>query len=222
MSERYDTLKVRYDALKDRFAQLGRRERLVIVVGSAAAILLVGFTVADGSLAKLRKLEKQLLQVTTDTANARVQVAELTRQLAQDPNTPIRARMGEIRQEISRIDAEVEGVHRGLVAPKRMAGLLKDMLTRNQRVQLISLKTLPVGPLVVRAQNAESHGGYKHGIEFTLQGSYLDLLDYLAQLERLPWQMFWGQSRIDASGYPDVRMTVTVFTLSLDKNWLEV
>ncbi|MGH8677796.1 MAG: hypothetical protein ACREUQ_05525, partial [Burkholderiales bacterium] len=116
----------------------------------------------------------------------------------------------------------VEGVHRGLVAPNRMTGLLKDMLTRNSRVQLISLKTLEVSALVRREQTADERSVYKHGIELTLQGGYLDLLDYLAGLERLPWQMFWGQTRIDASDYPKVQMTVMVYTLSLDKNWLEV
>ena len=56
----------------------------------------------------------------------------------------------------------------------------------------------------------------------TLQGRYLDLLDYLGQLEALPWQMFWARAQMDAKDYPAVRISVTVFTLSLDRKWLVV
>jgi hypothetical protein len=34
--------------------------------------------------------------------------------------------------------------------------------------------------------------------------------------------MFWAQAKMDASEYPRVRLTVIVYTLSLDKNWLVV
>ena len=56
----------------------------------------------------------------------------------------------------------------------------------------------------------------------TLQGRYLDLLTYLNALEALPWQIFWSQAQMDARDYTAVRVTVTVFTLSLDKDWLVV
>ena len=48
------------------------------------------------------------------------------------------------------------------------------------------------------------------------------MLDYLDRLEGLPWQMFWSQAQMDAKDYPAVRITVTVFTLSLDEDWLVV
>jgi MSHA biogenesis protein MshJ len=110
--------------------------------------------------------------------------------------------------------------------------VLEDVLTRNSRVHLVRLKTLPVTALVDREAKGEparaaTQGGadrlvYKHGIDLTLEGGYLDLLDYLARLEKLPWQMFWARTHIDATQYPRVQMTVTLYTLSLDEAWLVV
>ena len=81
---------------------------------------------------------------------------------------------------------------------------------------------MPVTGLVEAKQEDVARNVYKHGIELTLQGAYLDLLDYLARLERLPVQMFWAHAKMDAGDYPRVRLTVTVYTLSLNKNWLVV
>jgi MSHA biogenesis protein MshJ len=103
-----------------------------------------------------------------------------------------------------------------------MAAVLEDMLTRNRQVRLVSLKTLPVSGLLEAREGGAAQNVYKHGIELTLQGAYLDLLDYLTRLEKLPVQMFWAQAKMDASEYPRVRLTVIVYTLSLDKNWLVV
>lgn len=214
----------------DRFARLARRERAIVLGGGVIAIVLVGGSGIDASLGRARQLEAKVALARADTAVARAKTAEFIRQLAQDPDAVTRVRIAQVRAEIERIDTHLNGLHGGLVAPARMAGILQDMLTRNRRVQLVSLKTLPVTPLVDAGKESKQGSGqeetarnvYKHGIELTLQGGYLDLLDYLAQLERLPWQMFWAHARLDATDYPRVRITVTVYTLSLDKNWLVV
>ena len=101
----------------------------------------------DSSLAKQRQLKKQLSQVSTEKTLAKAQVAELKRQLAQDPDVVAREKIQSLRSEIELIDAQVKDVHKGLVSPDRMAGVLEEMLTRNRRVQLIALKTLPIRTL---------------------------------------------------------------------------
>jgi MSHA biogenesis protein MshJ len=63
---------------------------------------------------------------------------------------------------------------------------------------------------------------YKHGVEITLRGGYLDMLDYLTQLERFPLRMYWGQMQLDASNPAYATMVLTVYTLSLDKAWLRI
>ena len=134
-----------------------------------------------------------------------------------------RQRISELKAEIADIDARVRSVHRGLVPPHRTAAVLEDMLTQNRRVELVALKTLPVTTVSGNAPSEEDRSGvFRHGVEITLEGSYLALLDYLARLEKLPWQMFWAKAEMDASGYPRVRLTVVLYTLSLDRQWMVV
>ncbi|MYM67629.1 hypothetical protein GTP45_12400 [Pseudoduganella sp. FT55W] len=63
---------------------------------------------------------------------------------------------------------------------------------------------------------------YRHGVEIVLQGSYLDMINYMDALESLPVQLFWGKAKLDAQQYPNSRLTLTLYTLSLDPKWMKL
>ena len=107
------------------------------------------------------------------------------------------------------------------------------------------MRTLPVDPL--SALGAQAEGGaaaasaaaaaaaaavpvvakgpellFRHGVELTARGSYLDMVDYMNALEALPTQLFWGRAQLDVEVYPTVRLTLTLYTLSLDEKWMKL
>ena len=111
------------------------------------------------------------------------------------------------------------------------------MLNKNDKLQLVELKTLPASLLVEKPQAAMPQAAdlpagqkqpdlqkqvFKHGIQITVRGGYLDMLRYLAALEKMPVQMFWGEVSLSVEKYPDAVLTLTLYTLSLDKTWLTV
>lgn len=63
---------------------------------------------------------------------------------------------------------------------------------------------------------------YRHGVELTLEGRYVDMVNYMSQLESMPVRLIWGRARLDASGHPRTRLTLTLFTLSLEKDWMKL
>lgn len=63
---------------------------------------------------------------------------------------------------------------------------------------------------------------YRHGVELTLEGGYLDMVSYMSQLEAMPVRLIWGRARLDASDHPRTRLTLTLFTLSLQKDWMKL
>lgn len=63
---------------------------------------------------------------------------------------------------------------------------------------------------------------YRHGVEITVRGNYLDMIDYMSALESLPTQLFWGGARLEVDQYPSARLTLTMYTLSLDPKWLKL
>lgn len=69
---------------------------------------------------------------------------------------------------------------------------------------------------------AAENGGniHKHGIEIRMAGNYLDLLAYVAELERLPQKLLWGHMSLSTLAWPISELTLRVYTLSLDPVWM--
>lgn len=64
---------------------------------------------------------------------------------------------------------------------------------------------------------------YRHGVEITVEGSYGDLMAWLFSLENLPGpRLLWGGVKLNVDQHPTVRLSLTVYTLSLDRAWLEL
>jgi len=63
---------------------------------------------------------------------------------------------------------------------------------------------------------------YRHGMRATFEGAYLDILDYLRALEALPWRFLWGEVSLEVPRYPIARVTLTVYSLSLDDAWIGI
>jgi MSHA biogenesis protein MshJ len=216
---------------------LSQRERIVVF---GATIFVVAFIMnqlfIDSSAKRIAALNSQMQQQQNDMNTLQPQLRELER-LAADPEAAARTRRDSLQQQVAAVSETIKDVQQDLVPAQKMNELLQDMLSRNPRLQLVSMRTLPVttlageAPATSPAANAApimnhvaSSGDniYKHGVEITLQGSYADLHDYLLRLERLPLRMFWARAQLGAEDYPRLTLKVTVYTLSLDKTWLEV
>lgn len=226
------------DALKKlgaRFDAMKPRERLMVFIAGVAIIAGLSFVLSiDGALTRNKILTASVDKNRAELTQLQAKNAELSRALAQDPDASGRKHIDELRGQLGSYDTELRGVQQGLVPPGRMAGLLEEMLSRDSHVHLVKLRTLPVSALVEPASAPLPEGQppdkseptrnlvYKHGLELTVEGNYLELLDYQARLEKLPWRMFFARATIDSTDYPRVLMTVTLYTLSLEEAWLVV
>lgn len=219
-----------------KFDAMTLRERLM-VFGAAAlvAVYLMFLLVVEPLQKREAMLLSQAAQQRADLATLRQQV-QLLQQRGGDPDAANKSRKQELSGQIAAIDDNLKTMQKGLVPANRMSALLQDMLARTPRLELVGMKTLPFSTLVekrnmpadgkdlppgARAALEESNV-FKHGIEITVAGSYADLHDYLARLEKLPWNMLWSRASMTAHEYPKVVLTITVYTLSLDKAWLQV
>jgi MSHA biogenesis protein MshJ len=63
---------------------------------------------------------------------------------------------------------------------------------------------------------------FRHGVQVVVEGSYLDLLDYMSALEALPWQLYWGDLQLDVQKYPKAWLSFELYTLSLDRQWINL
>jgi MSHA biogenesis protein MshJ len=224
MRERFDLLVAKIDAMS-------LRERAMVF--AAAAFALVAFidsVFLNPLLQQQKKLSTQVVQQQEKMKEIQAQLAALLQAQQADKSAPQRERIRQLRDQIAEGDGFLQETQNKLVSPERMAKLLEQVLAKNSRLQLVALETLPVSNFIEQsATEATPAAGdamrkqiYKHGVKITVRGSYADLTQYLQSLEKMPTQMFWGMADMNVVKYPQSELTLTLYTLSLDKTWLQV
>jgi MSHA biogenesis protein MshJ len=214
------TMQAQIDKIVAKVDGFSLRERFLIFFAVAALVVsLVDSLLLEPQLDRQKKMSAQVVQQQEKMKEVQAQIA----------NSPQRERIRLLRQQIADGDAYLKSRRDKLVPPEKMAQLLEQVLNKNGRLQLVALDTLPVSLLVepsadtAAAQMVSSEKQiYKHGVKITVRGSYADLVQYLTALEKLPTQMFWGVAKMDVIKHPVVELTLTLYTLSLDKTWLQV
>lgn len=219
-------MKQYWQQLADKIDAMTLRERgLVFAMLAAVLLSFVNLVLIDPLMAKQKQLAGKMGQEQTQMAAVQSALEAMIHARSLDPDTLNRERLQQLKQQLAGMDKSLEGMQNGLVPHDKMATLLEDILRHNGQLQLVSLKTLPAAPIVDTGTDAASKQQalvYKHGVELTVQGNYNGLLNYLVELEKLPWQMFWSKAKLDAHEYPKVKLSLTLYTLSLDKAWLSI
>jgi len=222
-------LKEQVDKFVARVDGMSLRERALIFVAAAFLIVsLIDSLFLNPLLQEQKRLSAQVIQQQEKMKEIQAQLAALLQAKQADSSSPHRERIQQLRQQIADGDAYLKDRRDKLVPPERMAALIEQMLNRNGRLQLVAMNTLPVTLFIEQAADAAGQTAgqerqiYKHGVQITVRGSYADLLQYLAALEKLPTRMFWGTAKMSVAQHPTVELTLTLYTLSLDKTWLQV
>lgn len=229
-------IKQYWEKVSGKINDLSLRERALIFVAAAFMLVsLVNALLLDPPLAQQKVLSAQIVQQQEKMKEIQSQIEALQQVRRGDENSPMRQRLQRIKQELAASNDYIKKLHDRLVPAEKMPDLLEQVLRRSGNLQLVSLKTLPLTPLMEKdegkngaegayiAPAAAAEGGrkiFKHGVQITVRGSYLDMLNYLVALEHFPSQMFWGAAQMKVIQYPIAELTLTVYTLSLDKDWL--
>jgi MSHA biogenesis protein MshJ len=211
--------------LVKRFEALSLRERALMVFAVLGLLVAAWDTLLMDPLRRTRSaLTAELAQAGTSAVNA--QNAD-----ASDPRQVSITRAGELQTQLHVVDAQLANTASGFVASSRMIEVLHDMLDRQGRLALVSIRNLPVTSLIPPADVSAGADAstpvpaqppYVHAIEIVIDGEYGDILDYLAALEALPWKFRWTSLDLSTAGYPRNRVRIQLSTLSLESTWLGV
>ena len=216
----------RIEELMQRFDALTLRER-VLVFGATVALVFVvwQFFMMDPLADREQAARRELGAVEERIKSINRALAATAARIDDPARTDARAQAERLRLQMDGLNAELEGYLENLIAPEDMAEVLEDVLVRQGRLRLVSMRNLPVEPLAEREDpemSGDDVGLYKHGLEITLEGRYLDCLAYLDELEELPWRIYWEVFDLQSEQHPKNTILLRVHTLSLAEEWMGV
>lgn len=221
------------------------RERLLLAAAAAAAL----FYVADAlwlspALRSYNQARSQHRSVSLALAEAQAERARRASG-ALTPAQQLERDIEQARQRVAKMDRELGEQSAGLVSAERMVAVLDQMLVRQPQVRVRSVRSLARSDLVADAAAAASAppgtastaaaapaaaasasgkpgGLYRHGVEITLEGSYADLVAYLRALDEQPQKLLPGGLQLRVDKHPTATLTLRLYTLSMDRHWLEI
>ena len=228
-----------WELARTKIDDMSLRERAIIFAAAAFVVIaLINSLLLDPLMAKQKALSVQVVQQQEKMKELQAQMQAQLQARQDDEHSPLRTRLTQLKQELQDKDSYLQSRRDRLIAPDKMADVLRQVLNKNGSLQLVALKTLPVSLLIEKPPSEKEKGAdpvaaaentengqkqiFKHGVQITVRGGYLELLSYVTALERMPTQMFWGEANLSVELYPDSVLTLTLYTLSLDKLWLTV
>ncbi len=231
-------IKQYWEKLSTTVNTLSLRERVLIFAAAATLVVsALNALLLDPLAAQQKRKSADLVQQQEKIKEIDAQIEALLQAKRSRETSPQHQRLVQIRKQLEEGDAYIRARQDRLVPAEKIGNLLEQMLKKNGRLELVKLQTLPVTPFLEKselkqggdsdslAQQLQAVTGkqiFKHGVQMTVRGNYTDMVDYLSALERLPSQMMWGMAKLNVIKYPTAELTVTVYTLSLEKTWLRV
>ena len=229
MKAQSNKLAARYDALQSR-------ERWLIAAGVLSGIVLLGYSLfVDPAMKSAQLADRAAAEQSAQLVGVQAQIAALQAP-NMNPDVAARAELDGLKKQLDELASRLQVMERSLVPPQQMPALLEDMIGTRTGLRLLGLKTLPPTPLLDKKADADvkesakpqgkaenpSSGLFKHGVEIRLEGSYQDLTAYLERLEQSNMKLLWSSVLLSADNHPKLVLTLTVYTLSLDRAWLIV
>ena len=226
-------IKSKLGNLVKTFDQSNLRQRVMITI----AVLVTLHAAWDQLFNQALVRERESLTATIESSQT--DLARLSQEIQAIAIAANRdnGEIDQLNNQIRDLDAQIELASGELIAPERMPDVLQELLANNANLQVVGLKTEPARrinqnqdpPIDSQATEASSPPDsqseiaiYRHDVTINFEGDYLSTLDYIRSVEQLGWRVFWEGVRIDSSDYPRSRVTVSLYTLSLDEGWIGV
>lgn len=188
-----------WSAQARRIDALSLRERLIMFVSLALVLgALADTLVLAPQMAQRRALAEQLRRDASELAAQRAQLDGARGAAANSPEGRERAALEAARRELAGLDAQLRARLADRERVTRLPGLLERTLRRHERLVLVRLATLPSEPATEPGASVLRW----QGAELVVAGNYLDLMAYLAELERELPGVRWGRLQIGTQTEP--------------------
>lgn len=208
-----------FRSLQKRVDNLTLRERLLV---SLTVLALLGSIwhlslmqpLAQRATIDRTKIESMRANIATANQSLEDQLLQVSGSGAE-----YQERYAEVQNRIDAINESLGDYAAELVDPAEMARVLEGVLKKQSKLKLIHIGNLKPEALSASV-DAKTATFYKHGLEIEFEGSYLACLEYLQEIEALPWRFYWQVLDVEVLEYPRNRIRLEVSTLSLDEEWI--
>ena len=210
-------------------ARVMRERALIFLTALAFVFMLWNFTVQSSIDKGTQEARAQLDLLNTQRTTLQTQIAATTQSLLNDPDKQKKAQIIQLQTDISGLENQLQQVSQNLIKADQLPQALQEVLEKTSQLTLLEVKTLPAKELqfvtTSEINNVQptpvteeiSAGVFQHVVELRVSGSYNQVVQFLIELERLPWRFYWQSLNYEVDRYPNAEVILRVYTLSSEE-----
>ena len=207
-------MKLLWIRLATRVNALTLRERFLLfacviaVLGTITELLFIS-PLVDQQKILVEQIDKTSSKMDEQRGNTNMEVLKRGR----DHLSELNAGTLKVQADIDLIEREIAALSTTGADAVAISTMLRRVLRRSDKVTLVRLVQVGTELSAVAPVGAQAatHGG----LDITLAGSYLDLMEYLTLLEKELPQARWGNFVLNAETIP-VQVTVRILTTAVE------
>lgn len=208
-----------------RFDAQSLRERGLIAISLIVVISFVWWSnYATPRMTKIEALQIENQSIASDVENSRAIIRDIQQSIATGVQQEKEDQLVRLARDLAALEDRLRATTIELIDPEKMFQLMNQLIYKDSRLKLLSLKRREVKPAIPSDDEGQPDESsiYRHVLEIEFAGSYLDILKYMQTLEELDWKLLWDEIEIASEDYPNVTVKVVISTLSTRKEWVGI
>ena len=210
-------MRVLWNRMMARLDALSLRERVLVFAGVVALFAALTDWLFVTPLTHQQKLLTQSIdQQSEDSEARRDQLQSSLQKHDRERVVSISSELGKLQADIDAVDAEIAAMTASPIDTSALPALLERVLKRSDRVAVVKIASLkgetPSAAALAANPSLLAAPPARAALDITLSGSYLDLMDYLVNLEKSLPSVRWSAVKLSADTTPPqvtVRMLLT-------------
>lgn len=199
--------------------QCKENERKIILF-TMLLVLILG-SIEFGFIKIISVIDKQASSISNaiNLKNSQqIEIDNIKMNAQKNPNVKKQKEIDRLVLQSVRVEREIESYTSAFVDARQMGQLLASIMDRYSGLELKQVQNSPFVP--VEIPGIAEPWLYRHDLFLEMEGSYLDVMDYVRHVEGLPRKIQWQSLNFEVEEHPRGLLQVEVFTLSTSEEWI--
>ena len=212
-----------YSDIETKFEAMSRREQTLIFYAVPLLIIVVIFLLMiEPTFVGRDALAKRINNAQLEIDMAEQSLNVLRDEVSKDPDEVLKQEIRVAEKKVSILNDIFNNQLDELVPASVMPILLEQLLAQTGAVELLEMTSIPPVNVFADQQDKADLELYPHGLELVLKGDYFAIRQFLIDAENLGWQLYWRDLNYQVADYPMADISLTIFTLSTNKEFIRV
>lgn len=234
------------EEIKKKYFGFSKTIRSLIISGLLAAVYAVlDMAVIQPLMEEYSEVSRSIEKAKSEGKGFAANLLNLQGVGGIDPSLSDKKQLEVLTVKLNELEHAIDFTTKRFVSPTQMSQFINDVVKKSNTLSLVSMKTtIPTSiiiktekkvkvdvasppkrsnrnkPVAEKIETIAEDKIFKHNVKFTFYGKYADIANFIQKVEEMEWGVYWQSLELHSEKFPYSTVSIELYTLSLEKNWL--